>query len=58
MDFSIKSDHPLMTGMKTEEDYRRKAINYRNSKAYSNMKKLYPLLKNSIKECKDEILVA
>ena len=44
--------------METEDHYRKKANFYRTSPEYGKMISLYPILKTSIKDCKDEILVA
>ena len=44
--------------METEDHYRKKANSYRTSPEYGKMISLYPILKTSIKDCKDENLVA
>ncbi len=44
--------------METEDHYRQKANIYRTSPEYGKMISLYPILKTSIKDCKDENLVA
>ena len=44
--------------METEDHYRKKATSYRTSLEYGKMISLYPILKTSIKDCKDENLVA
>ena len=44
--------------MGTEEHYRKKATVYRTSSEYGKMISLYPILKTSIRDCKDENLVA
>ena len=44
--------------METEDQYRKKATVYRTSAEYGKMISLYPILKTSIKDCKDENLVA
>ena len=44
--------------METEDHYRKKANIYRTSTEYGKMISLYPILETSIKDCKDEILVA
>ena len=44
--------------METEDHYRKKAKTYRTSPEYGNMISLYPILETSIKDCKDENLVA
>ena len=49
---------PLSLEMATEADYREKAALYRISAQYNEMIGLYPILQTSIKDCKDEKLVA
>tara|TARA_Y100001968_G_scaffold299512_1_gene310242 strand:+ start:228 stop:392 length:165 start_codon:yes stop_codon:yes gene_type:complete len=44
--------------METEAHYRKKANFYRTSPEYGKMISLYPVLETSIKDCKDENLVA
>ena len=44
--------------METEDQYRKKANVYRTSSEYGKMISLYPILETSIKDCKDENLVA
>ncbi len=44
--------------METEDHYRKRANSYRTSSAYGKMISLYPILETSIKDCKDENLVA
>ncbi len=44
--------------METEEHYKKKATVYRTSAEYGKMISLYPILETSIKNCKDENLVA
>ena len=44
--------------METEDHYRKKANTYRTSSQYGKMISLYPILEMSIKDCKDENLVA
>ena len=44
--------------METEDHYRKKAHVYRTSAEYGKMISLYPILETSIKDCKDENLVA
>ena len=44
--------------METEDHYRKKANFYRTSPEYGKMISLYPILETSIKDCKDENLVA
>ena len=53
-------DFNRMTSLKmeTEDHYRKKANFYRTSPEYGRMISLYPILQTSIKDCKDENLVA
>ena len=44
--------------MESEDQYRQKANDYRTSPEYGKMISLYPILETSIKDCKDENLVA
>ena len=44
--------------METEDHYRKKATFYRTSPEYGKMISLYPILETTIKDCKDENLVA
>ena len=44
--------------MENEDQYREKENSYRTSAEYGKMISLYPILKLSIKDCKDESLVA
>ena len=44
--------------METEHHYKKRANSYRTSPEYGKMISLYPILKTSIKDCKDENLVA
>ena len=44
--------------METEDQYRKKANSYRTSPEYGKMISLYPILETSIKDCKNENLVA
>ncbi len=44
--------------MESEENYRKKANSYKTSAEYGKMISLYPILELSIKDCKDESLVA
>ncbi len=58
MNFSKINANSINLEMETEDQYKLKAKNYRSSEEYSKMISLYPILKSSINECKDEILVA
>ena len=54
----MKSNRLNSLEMETEDQYRRKANVYRTSPEYGKMISLYPILETSIKDCKDESLVA
>ena len=43
--------------MKSEGHYKKAAKTYRKSEQYINMIDLYPILQNTLIECKDENLV-
>tara|TARA_B100001287_G_C22531843_1_gene457786 strand:+ start:39 stop:266 length:228 start_codon:yes stop_codon:yes gene_type:complete len=43
--------------MKSEGHYKKAAETYRKSKQYNNMINLYPVLQNTIIDCKDENLI-
>ena len=43
--------------MANEEHYRQQAACYRDSAEYNKMKVLYPVLKNSIENCRNEKLI-
>ena len=43
--------------MKSEVHYKKAAAVYRKSEQYINMISLYPILQNTLKECKNENLV-
>ncbi len=52
----VSSDTSLE--MANETFYRNQANSYRKSEEYSQMVRLYPVLKHSIGECKNESFVA
>ena len=58
MEASAKIESSLNLEMANEAFYRNQAICYRNSDEYSEMIKLYPVLKNTIGECENERFVA
>ena len=58
MDLNQKISQPFALEMATEDDYRRRAENYRSSAEYNKMIGLYPILQSSIIDCQDEKLVA
>ena len=57
MDSSTKIESGISLKMANEAFYRNQADSYRSSAEYSRMVNLYPVLKNSIWECKDECFV-
>ena len=58
MDSQSKKSAGLNLDMESLENYRALAKTYRNSDEYSKMIDLYPTLQTSIKDCKNERLVA
>ena len=58
MDSYKKIESGVSLEMANEAFYRNQADCYRNSEEYSRMISLYPVLKNSIGECKDERFIA
>ena len=54
----MKSNRLKCLDMETADHYRKKANVYRTSPEYGKMISLYPILETSIKDCKDENLVA
>ena len=43
--------------MKSEVHYKKAAANYRKSQQYNNMINLYPILQNTLLDCKNESLI-
>ena len=43
--------------MKSEGHYKKAAVNYRRSEQYINMINLYPILQNTLIDCKNENLI-
>jgi len=43
--------------MKSEGDYKKAAESYRKSEQYINMINLYPILQNTLIDCKNENLI-
>ena len=58
MDLHAQFEPGLSLEMANEAFYRNQADSYRNSDEYNRMINLYPVLKNSIGECKNERFVA
>ena len=57
MTISHKPSENFLLKMKSEGDYKKAADNYRRSKQYINMINLYPILQNTLIDCKNENLV-
>ena len=58
MENSLEDTSVKTLAMDTEEHYREQANTYRSSAAYSQMKRLYPLLQTYIESCSNEQLIA
>jgi len=58
MDTSTKIGSGVNLEMANEAYYRDQANSYRNSDEYNRMVNLYPVLKTTIGECKNERFVA
>ena len=52
-----RTSRKISLEMKSEGHYKKAAKVYRKSNQYINMINLYPILQNSLIECKDENLV-
>ena len=52
-----RTSRSISLEMKSEGHYKKAAKNYRKSEQYINMINLYPILQNTLIECKDENLV-
>ena len=57
MTISHKPSKQFSLEMKSEGHYKKAADCYRKSDQYINMINLYPVLQNTLKDCKDENLV-
>ena len=57
MTISHKSSKKISLEMKSEGHYKKAAESYRKSVQYINMINLYPILQNTLKDCKNENLV-
>ena len=57
MTISQKSSKKVSLEMKSEIHYKQAADAYRKSDQYNNMLSLYPILKNTLIDCKGENLV-
>ena len=57
MAISQKTSKKVSLEMKSEIHYKKAADDYRKSKQYINMIDLYPILQNSLLDCKDENLI-
>ena len=52
-----KTSRQISLEMKSEGHYKKAAKTYRKTAQYINMINLYPILQNTLIECKDEHLV-
>ena len=57
MTISHKPSKKISLIMKSEGHYKKAAEIYRRSEQYNNMINLYPILQNSLIDCKNENLV-
>tara|TARA_B100001029_G_C14744663_1_gene277380 strand:+ start:333 stop:509 length:177 start_codon:yes stop_codon:yes gene_type:complete len=57
MKTSQKKSGKVSLDMKSEVHYKKAAKSYRESKQYNNMILLYPILQNTLLDCKGENLV-
>tara|TARA_B100001287_G_C22244697_1_gene327583 strand:- start:355 stop:531 length:177 start_codon:yes stop_codon:yes gene_type:complete len=57
MTISQKPSEKISLTMKSEGHYKKAAESYRKSEQYNDMKNLYPILHNTLIECKDENLI-
>ena len=57
MTTSQESSRKFSLEMKSEVHYKKAAKSYRKSKQYINMINLYPILQNTLIDCKNENLV-
>ena len=57
MTTSQRNNRKISLEMKSEGHYKKAAKSYRKSEQYINMINLYPILQNTLIDCKDENLV-
>tara|TARA_Y100000589_G_C26942617_1_gene543063 strand:+ start:109 stop:285 length:177 start_codon:yes stop_codon:yes gene_type:complete len=57
MTISNKPATKISLAMKSEGHYKKAAENYRRSEQYNNMINLYPILQNTLIDCKNENLI-
>ena len=57
MTTSQRNTRKISLEMKSEGHYKKAAKSYRKSEQYINMINLYPILQNSLIDCKNENLV-
>ena len=57
MTISQKPSEKISLSMKSEGHYKKAAESYRRSEQYINMINLYPILQNTLIDCKDENLI-
>ena len=57
MTITHKSSERILLTMMSEGHYKKAAENYRKSQQYNNMISLYPILQNTLLDCKNESLI-
>ena len=57
MTTSQRNTRKISLEMKSEGHYKKAAKSYRKSEQYINMLNLYPILQNTLTDCKNENLV-
>ena len=57
MTISQNPSEKISLTMKSEGHYKKAAENYRRSEQYINMINLYPILQNTLIDCKNESLI-
>ena len=57
MTISQNSSERISLTMKSEVHYKKAAESYRRSEQYNNMINLYPILQNTLIDCKNENLI-
>ena len=57
MTISQRTSRKISLEMKSEGHYKKAAKTYRKSEQYINMLNLYPILQNTLIDCKNENLV-
>ena len=57
MTISQNHSEKILLTMKSESHYKKAAESYRRSEQYINMINLYPILENTLIDCKNENLI-